>query len=249
MGVSIPGKLNEKVENLRIHSEILLKYLGLDLSSQPEEVERKKEEYVKLLNRYQEENLERRIWYRLNDLGVEGSRDLLGKHGPCTYDEEGSEIFQMELRALKRSSLDIDTVIVPYVSSPQEIKFVRKQLSNHRVKAEIGMMAEIPATTLNIQDFLDYVDLVDIGTGDLTSLLFGLGRDRESRYEVDNKTSRSIIDSVAEKCSNEGVDCCLGGPGVLEKGLVKFACSEGIDFLIVPKSHWEEVRNWIESQS
>lgn len=104
-----------------------------------------------------------------------------------TYPRELAVQVRAILRAAARRPIDI---VLPMVSGVSDIRACRElieaeqeELQNNGVETgtpQIGAMIEIPATVLAIDDVLEEVDFVCLGTNDLTQYILAADRDNET---------------------------------------------------------------------
>lgn len=108
---------------------------------------------------------------------------FLGYRGVRIYGEH-SELIRTQIRALLRaSSAGPLKVMIPMVSRPEEMQFLKGALaelqeelaatgwsSNHPM--ELGMMVETPAAAFDLESFCPYADFFSVGTNDLAQYFF-----------------------------------------------------------------------------
>ena len=99
--------------------------------------------------------------------------------------------FRTQIRALLQASVDREIdIIIPMVSGLDEIRSVRSIIAEEtcgltemgtRVGCpKIGAMIELPAAVLRIEELLEELDCICIGTNDLVQYTLGVDRDNES---------------------------------------------------------------------
>lgn len=115
--------------------------------------------------------------------------------------------FRTQLRALLQASLDrhID-IIIPMVSGLDEIRSVRTILEEEansltekglRIGSpKIGAMIELPAAVLRVEELLEELDCICIGTNDLVQYTLGVDRDNESVANWFRSLHPSIITAL-----------------------------------------------------
>lgn len=135
------------------------------------------------------------------------------------------DIFRTQLRALFRATAHGEVrILLPFVSAVEELKksmaFIRKvrrelQEEGEQVadRVEIGSMIEVPSAALMIEDFLDFIDFVSIGTNDLIQYVMAVDRGNERvahLYQPLNPAVIRLIDKVikAAKSRKKWVGVC-----------------------------------------
>jgi phosphotransferase system enzyme I (PtsI) len=115
-------------------------------------------------------------------LGVRGVRLSLRRQA----------VFETQLRAIVRASgYGPVRVLVPMVSSREEVLAVREQLDRtiaalraegHAIAEHIplGAMIEVPAAAIALPGFIDTVDFLSVGTNDLVQYLLAADRNNEA---------------------------------------------------------------------
>jgi phosphotransferase system enzyme I (PtsI) len=104
---------------------------------------------------------------------------------------EHPEFFIKQIRAILRAAAECPErqvrMLFPMITALEEIKKVRTIVRRacEQLKAEqkaycevqLGIMIEVPAAAISIQDFLNVVDFVSIGSNDLVQYLMAADRD------------------------------------------------------------------------
>lgn len=130
---------------------------------------------------------------RLNKLAE--TNPMLGHRG-CRLAITYPEILEMQMRALaagvRKAQLTVTypirlEVMVPFVSSPREVAWVRAQvyaiaedegiLADNSVHFTFGAMIELPRAALTADEIAAHVDFISFGTNDLTQTTYGISRD------------------------------------------------------------------------
>jgi pyruvate,orthophosphate dikinase len=134
----------------------------------------------------------RALRLRLNRLAE--LNPMLGHRG-CRLAITYPEILDMQICALvaglkqaakKGARIELE-IMVPFVSSPREVSFMREQvfaileregvLGDHGLQIAFGTMIELPRAALRAGDIAPFVDFFSFGTNDLTQTTFGISRD------------------------------------------------------------------------
>ncbi len=99
------------------------------------------------------------------------------------------EFFQTQLRAIIRAAASGDVKIMfPMISTVEEIRAMKQMLSRardelarrrqeHAGEVPIGAMIEVPAAAICVEDLLDEVDFISIGSNDLIQYVMAADRD------------------------------------------------------------------------
>lgn len=105
---------------------------------------------------------------------------------------EHPEFFLTQIRAILRAAAECDKdhqvrMLFPMITALEEIKkvrtIVRKACEQLKLEGkaystvQLGIMIEVPAAAISIQDFLNVVDFVSIGSNDLVQYLMAADRD------------------------------------------------------------------------
>lgn len=145
------------------------------------------------------------VTFRLADIAVDklpawlprlnGVDSVLGLQGVRLYAHEPMRsVYRAQLAVLDELSTHFDLrVLIPYVTGYEELQYwvedVRQRLSG---PIAIGVMAETPAATLQIADWLRVADFSAVGCNDLMQCLFGANRDRPELSEYLDPWSPSL---------------------------------------------------------
>ncbi len=99
------------------------------------------------------------------------------------------EFFQTQLRAILRAAVEGQvSLLFPMISTLEEVQHLKKILLKTRVmlqrsgvphaeKMPVGIMIEVPAAAICIEELFDEVDFISIGTNDLIQYLMAADRD------------------------------------------------------------------------
>ena len=114
--------------------------------------------------------------------------------------------------------------MIPLSQSPAELKQAKELCASvglipHK-DIDFGMMVEIPAAALTIEDYLEIgVDFVSLGTNDLTQYTLAVDR---NNYTEEHPAVMKLIERTIKKCVEAGVTCSICGqagsvPHIVEK--------------------------------
>lgn len=132
-------------------------------------------------------------------------------------------VFRVQLRALLRAAtLGPVRIMLPMVTSPDEVaavrgllEKVRRDLRTHRIgfgKVALGMMVEVPAAALAIEDF--DADFYSIGSNDLIQYTLAVSRgarDLEGLARPDHPAVLGLIERVVAHGERSGREVSLCG--------------------------------------
>jgi pyruvate,water dikinase len=158
------------------------------------------------------------VWYRTNDLLTFQVNPLIG----C--EEQINELNPlMGLRGVRRSLAFPDSLkkevamivkvqkkhknlhlLIPFVHTPEQIVQLKKYLSEVGYKGRLGMMVELPAAALCVDDFIKLgIDYLLVGTNDLHDFTYGISRrdNIHSRIHLDKdyKALRKLLLQIVAK--------------------------------------------------
>ncbi len=136
------------------------------------------------------------------------------------------EFFQTQLRAILRAAAHGKVgVLFPMVSTLEEVQRLRKLLERtqltlqragvpHAEHVPFGIMLEVPAAALCIDNFLPLVDFVSIGSNDLIQYLMAADRDNPKvahLCEPFNPALYRLLQQVIATCNAHGKPVTLCG--------------------------------------
>ena len=181
---------------------------------------------------------------------------MIGYRG-CFRNINDREVFEMELEAIKkvRNKFNLKNlfVMIPFVRSINELEKVvqiMKQNGLERNKDfQLWIMAEVPSTVLLIDEFLEYVDGVSIGSNDLTQLILGVDRDNENLSELFDERDPAVLKGlklIIDACNKKKktVSICGQAPSVYEE-VVIFLVKNGVTSVSVNPDTIETTREMI----
>lgn len=213
------------------------------------------------------------IWYRTLDLktaefkNLEGGEEepdepnpMIGWRGVRRFVDpdrpEEQEILKLELKAIKKlvdEGMSNIGVMIPMAQHPEELRQFKQVVREVGLEPgediQIGIMIEIPAAALIIEEFIEEgIDFVSFGTNDLTQFTLAIDRDNERiarLYDERHTAVQRLIQEVIEKCNEAGVESSICGqagsyPDVVEK-LVKY----GITSVSANPDAVQEVREMV----
>ena len=174
------------------------------------------------------------VWYRTLDaptdefITLEGGENEPEEHNPMLgwrgirRELDQPEILKCEFKAIKKlydkgyTNLGI---MIPLSQSPAELKQAKELCASvglipHK-DIDFGMMVEIPAAALTIEDYLEIgVDFVSLGTNDLTQYTLAVDRNNEfvaKHYTEEHPAVMKLIERTIKKCVEAGVTCSICG--------------------------------------
>ena len=178
-------------------------------------------------------------------LGLRGLRLCLRK----------PELFKRQLRAILRaSSQGPIRLMVPMISTTQELHQLhglleecRRELSSEGHDFDrnmpIGAMIEVPATALNIDDFLPLLDFVSVGTNDLIQYLLATDRvDEQVSYLYDpvHPAVIQLLRHVFDRCRKAQVPVSVCGEMASDPRYIRLLLALGLrEFSLHPGSMLE----------
>jgi pyruvate,water dikinase len=189
------------------------------------------------------------VWYRTLDaptdefITLKGGENEPHEHNPMLgwrgirRELDEPDILRAEFKAVKTlldKGYDNIGVMLPLVQHPNELKRAKEiatevGLVPHK-DVDFGIMVEIPATAITIEDFIDVgLDFISFGTNDLTQYSLAVDRNNElvaAHYNEEHPAIMKLIKYAIKKCNAAGVKTSICGqagsvPHIVEK-LVEF---------------------------
>lgn len=134
-------------------------------------------------------------------------------------------------------------VMVPMVSRPSELAWVRERLEAVRARigfrgdVPLGMMVEVPAAAVRAADFAGLVDFASIGTNDLTQYVAAADRGNGAVAALAEPGLPAVLDLIAATCRGlTGVPVAVCGdlasdptwvPALVERGVRELSVRPG----------------------
>ncbi len=194
----------------------------------------------------------RPVWYRTLDLktdefkGLTGGEDepveanpMIGWRGIRRSLDE-FEVLKCEFEAIRRlreeERLTNIGVMLPMIQHPAELRKAKQialDLGLDPEKMDFGIMVEIPAAALVIDDFIkEGISFISFGTNDLTQ--FTLALDRNSShvaklYNEQHPAVLKLIDMVIKACKKNNVKTSICGQAGSDPKMVEKLIIMGID--------------------
>ncbi len=163
---------------------------------------------------------------------------MLGWRGASRYVGNYKPAFLLELDAIKKvvaNGMNNIRIMVPFCRTTDEAKSVVKLIRSKKIKAGIGVMAEIPSNVMLADKFSEYFQFFSVGSNDLTQLTLGIDRDNslldfDERNEAVKRMIRLLINTAHKKLRTVGI--CGQAPSDYPE-FVKFLVECGIDSISV----------------
>jgi len=194
----------------------------------------------------------RPVWYRTLDLktdefkGLTGGEDepieanpMIGWRGIRRSLDE-VEVLKCEFEAIRRlreeERLTNIGVMLPMIQHPSELRKTKElalDVGLYPEKMDFGIMVEIPAAALIIDDFIkEGISFISFGTNDLTQ--FTLALDRNSAhvaklYNEQHPAVLKLIDMVIKACKTNNVKTSICGQAGSDPKMVEKLIIMGID--------------------
>ena len=185
------------------------------------------------------------VWYRTLDaptdefITLEGGENEPEEHNPMLgwrgirRELDQPEILKCEFKAIKKLHEQGYTnigIMIPLSQSPEELRKAKALCSEVGLEphkdVDFGMMVEIPAAALTIEDYIDVgIDFVSLGTNDLTQYTLAVDRNNEfvaKHYTEEHPAVMKLIERTIKKCVEAGITCSICGqagsvPHIVEK--------------------------------
>ncbi len=172
------------------------------------------------------------------------------------------DLLQVQLRALLRASVHGNLrVLLPMITSLEEVLLVhevfdgvRKLLSEqgYEVSAEVsvGIMIEVPSAMLVLDQIIEHVDFVAVGTNDLVQYLLAVDRDNtwvSSLYDPQHPAVLAALKHVADVANRAGKPCSVCGEVAGDPATAVLLLGMGYDSVSLAPNFLPEVKFAIRS--
>lgn len=199
------------------------------------DVQQQIELYINILNKAKEKT----VVFRTFDVGGDKTFQSLyksfrnakkeQKHSRFTL--QRPSLIRLQLRAIIRARISCNYpdlplhIMFPMISETQEMIFlktlVQKELNRekklgHKVPKtiRIGAMLEVPSVVFQLNQFLDLVDFISIGSNDLFHFFYAIDRTdsvMSKRYDLLSKAFIQMLKTIIEKAKAKNVNVSLCG--------------------------------------
>jgi len=274
VNVSIPEATQRAVETQADGVGLLrIEHMILGLPKHPKQYikEGKADEYVnELVSRIQtvvDAFYPKPVWVRTLDAPTDEFRAMEGGEGEpiepnpmlgfrgIRRDLIDTEHFELEVRAfkelIKRGFTNIG-IMIPLVQHPSELRRAKEFMRAKGLdidKIDIGIMVEIPAAALIIDQFIaEGMDFASFGTNDLTQYTLAVDRNNEHVAHLYNELHPAImklIEHVIIECNRAGVKTSICGQAGSNPKVAKRLVELGITSISANIDAVETVRDMV----
>lgn len=274
VNVSIPEATARAVETQADGVGLLrIEHMILGLPKHPKQYikEGKADEYVEeLVSRIQtvvDAFYPKPVWVRTLDAPTDEFRAMEGGEGEpiepnpmlgyrgIRRDLIDTEHFELEVRAFKeliKRGYNNMGIMIPLVQHPSELRRAKEFMRNNGLdidKIDIGIMVEIPAAALIIDQFLaEGLNFVSFGTNDLTQYTLAVDRNNEHVAHLYNELHPAImklIEHVIIECNKVGVKTSICGQAGSNPKVAKRLVELGITSISANIDAVETVRDMV----
>lgn len=192
------------------------------------------------------------IIIRLFDFGADKWSPIIEKmlgtsiqhnRGLRTIDKQ-RQLYEKQIEAIVESDKNNNlSLLLPYVSSKQEIVVVKdlisKILLRHQIarSIHIGAMIELPAAIVILKEILSEVDFVSIGSNDLLYSMYGLDRNNGDLDISSNECKRVLfksVDYIVRESHAYGKRVILCGDIATNSDYIPDIVSSNVDAISIP---------------
>ncbi|VVB92402.1 Phosphoenolpyruvate synthase [uncultured archaeon] len=274
VNVSIPEATARAVETQADGVGLLrIEHMILGLPKHPKQYikEGKADEYVnELVSRIQtvvDAFYPKPVWVRTLDAPTDEFRAMEGGEGEpiepnpmlgyrgIRRDLIDTEHFELEVRAFKeliKRGYNNMGIMIPLVQHPSELRRAKEFMRNGVLdieKLDIGIMVEIPAAALIIDQFIaEGLSFVSFGTNDLTQYTLAVDRNNEHVAHLYNELHPAImklIEHVIIECNKAGVKTSICGQAGSNPKVAKRLVELGITSISANIDAVEAVRDMV----
>lgn len=212
------------------------------------------------------------VWYRTFDARTDEYRNLeggqyepheenpmLGWHG-IRRDLDQPELLKAQFLAIKKlldEGYENIGVMLPFVHDASQVREAKKiaeevGLKREKGKFEFGVMIEVPAAALTIEDIIkEGIDFISFGTNDLTQLTLGVDRNNERLQKHFNEMHPAVlkqIKMVIDACKKANVQTSICGQAASNPEMVRLLVRYGIDSVSANIDAVDEIRKVVLSE-
>ncbi len=207
----------------------------------------------------------RPVWVRTLDAPTDEFREMEGgeeePHEPnpmlgwrgIRRDLQDTEVFKMQLQTFKNLIDDGYTnigIMLPLVQLPDEVRRAKEIIASVGIdfkKVDVGIMIEIPASALIIEDLIaEGIDFISFGTNDLTQYTLAVDRNNENvafLYNEEHPAVLKLVDYVIRCCNKAGVMSSICGQAGSNPDMAKKLVHMGISSISANIDAVERVRD------
>jgi pyruvate,water dikinase len=190
------------------------------------------------------------VWVRTLDAPTDEFRNMAGgeneplEHNPMLgwrgirRDLQSPDQFRLQVEAFKRlwkAGYEHLGVMFPMVSHPDQFIKAKEMMRGWGVdveNVELGIMIEIPASAIMIEDFLQAgIRFASFGTNDLIQYTIAIDRNNENvadMYNPQHPAVLSLIHNSIQKCREYGVECSICGQAGSDPKMAVWLVEHGI---------------------
>jgi len=165
------------------------------------------------------------------------------------------DFFTSNLRAILRAAISHDVwLMFPMIATPEEMIRARGYLTaahealelesiEHAWPVSIGMMVEVPAAVVTLEQFVPHADFFSIGTNDLTQYVMAAERGNAglaSLQDVMHPAMLRMIQQTCEKAGDRHVSVC--GDAASDPVIAKALLAAGVRSLSVRSNQVAEIK-------
>ena len=190
------------------------------------------------------------VWVRTLDAPTDEFRNMQGgesephEHNPMLgwrgirRDLQSFDQFRLQVEAFKRlwkAGYENLGVMFPMVSHPDQFIRAKEMMAGWGVDVEnvtLGIMIEIPASAIMIEDFLQAgIKFASFGTNDLIQYTIAIDRNNENvadMYNPQHPAVLALIHAAIQKCREYNVECSICGQAGSDPKMAVWLVEHGI---------------------
>jgi pyruvate,water dikinase len=190
------------------------------------------------------------VWVRTLDAPTDEFRNMMGgenephEHNPMLgwrgirRDLQSPEQFRLQIESFKRlwkEGYENLGIMFPMVSHPDEFVAAKALMKTYGVDVEkvtLGIMIEIPASAIMIEDFIKCgIRFASFGTNDLVQYTLAIDRNNENvadMYQPQHPAVLHLIHSAIQMCRAYDVECSICGQAGSDPKMAMWLVEHGI---------------------